>query len=144
MRRQNPVLVYLFYVYTRATQRDTPCLGTIEGFSQYVRALQALGVEKYDSYLADGHAEFLGKDGHKVVSPSVHDTLPIRDGSDSEKAQEHLDLHNQGKTSYLEMSKGLADSGVEKWTVDTNNMTFACYDKQGNALLMEEVDLLTS
>ena len=119
-------------------------LGTMEGFSQYVRALQALGVEKYDSYLADGHSEFFGKDGHKVVSPSVHDTLPISDVSDSEKAQEHLDLHNQGKTSYLEMSKGLADSGVEKWTVDTNNMTFACYDKQGNALLMEEVDLLTS
>jgi len=38
------------------------------------------------------------------------------------------------------MSKGLADSGVEKWTVDTNNMTVACYDKQGNELLMEEVD----
>ena len=38
------------------------------------------------------------------------------------------------------MSKGLADSGVEKWTVDTNNMTIAFYDKQGNALLVEEID----
>ena len=38
------------------------------------------------------------------------------------------------------MSKGLADSSVEKWTVDTNTMKFACYDKQGNELLMEEVD----
>ncbi len=115
-------------------------LGTMEGFSQYVRALQGLGVEKYDSYLADGHSEFWGKDGYKVVSLSVHDTLPICDVSDGEKAQEHLDLHNQGKTSYLEMSKGLADSGVEKWTVDTHTMTFACYDKQGNELLMEAVD----
>jgi uncharacterized protein YbcV (DUF1398 family) len=115
-------------------------LGTLEGFSQYVRALKALGVEKYDSYLADGHSEFFGMEGHKVVSPSVHEILPISDVSDSEKAQEHLDLHNQGKTSYLEMSKGLADSGVEKWTVDTNNMTFACYDKQGNELLLEAVD----
>jgi uncharacterized protein YbcV (DUF1398 family) len=114
-------------------------LGTIEGFREYVRALQALGVEKYDSYLADGHSEFFGRDGHKVVSPSVHDTLLISDVSDSEKAKVHLDLHNQGKTSYLEMSKGLADSGVEKWTVDTNTMTFACYDKQGNALLYENI-----
>src|SRR5437763_13756196 len=89
-------------------------------------------------------SEIFWKDWEKVGPAFVHDTLPIRDGSDSEKAQEHLDLHTQGKTSYLEMSKGLADSGVEKWTVDTNNMTFACYDKQGNALLMEEVDLLTS
>jgi len=115
-------------------------LGNMEDFSQYVRALNAIGVEKYDSYLADGHSEFFGKDEYKVVSPSVHGTLPISDLSDSDKAQEHLDLHDQGKTSYLEMSKGLADSGVEKWTVDTQNMTFVCYDKQGNALLMEEVD----
>jgi uncharacterized protein YbcV (DUF1398 family) len=115
-------------------------LGNIEDFSQYVRALNAIGVEKYDSYLADGHSEFFGKDGHKVVSPTIQDTLPISDVSDSDKAQAHLDLHNQGKTSYLEMSKGLADNGVEKWTVDTKNMTFACYDKQGNALLMEEID----
>ena len=115
-------------------------LGNIEDFSQYVRALKAIGVEKYDSYLADGHSEFFGKDGHKIVSPTVHDTLPISDVSDSDKAQAHLDLHNQGKTSYLEMSKGLADSGVEKWTVDTKNMTFACYDKRGGALLMEEID----
>src|SRR5947209_2272685 len=57
-------------------------LGTMESFSQYVRALQALGVETYDSYVADGHSEFFGKDGHKVVSPSVHNTLPIRDGSE--------------------------------------------------------------
>ncbi|HET8845595.1 MAG TPA: DUF1398 family protein [Ktedonobacteraceae bacterium] len=115
-------------------------LGTIESFSQYVQTLNALGVEKYDSYLADGHSEFFGKDGHKVSSPSVHHTLPISNKSDREKVQEHLNLHNQGKTSYLEMSRGLADSGVEKWTVDTKNMTFACYDKRGNELLMEEID----
>ncbi len=115
-------------------------LGTQESFPQYVQALKTSGVERYDSYLADGHTEFFGKDGHKVVSPSVHDTLPISDVSDGKKAQEHLDLHNQGKTGYLEMSKGLADSGVEKWTVDTNNMTIAFYDKQGNALLVEEID----
>ena len=114
-------------------------LGNIEDFAQYVLMLKAIGVDKYDSYLADGHTEFSGKDGHRVVSPPVHETLSINDVSDGEKAQEHLDLHNQGKTGYLEMSRGLADSGVEKWTVDTNAMTFACYDKQGRVLLMEGI-----
>jgi uncharacterized protein YbcV (DUF1398 family) len=116
------------------------CLGSRDDFSQYVRALQAVGVEKCDSYLADGHSEFFGRNGYKAVSPPVHDTLPIREVSDSKKAQEHLELHNQGKTSYLEMSRGLAESGVEKWTVDTKTMTFACYDKHGNALLIEAID----
>jgi uncharacterized protein YbcV (DUF1398 family) len=114
-------------------------LGTMEGFPQYVRALHRLGIEKYDSYLADGHSEYFGKDGHKVISPAVHDTLQISEVSDREKVLEQLDLHSQRKTSYLEMSKGLADSGVEKWSVDTKNMTIAYYDKQGNGLLVEEV-----
>lgn len=49
-------------------------LCTMEGFPQYVQALHALGIEKYDSYLADGHSEYFGKDGLKVVSPSVHES----------------------------------------------------------------------
>jgi len=55
------------------------------------------------------------------------------------KLIEHLDLHNQQKTSYLEMSKGLADSGVEKWTFDTNNMTITYCDKAGNEMLAEAI-----
>jgi uncharacterized protein YbcV (DUF1398 family) len=54
--------------------------------------------------------------------------LPVNDASDREKVVEHLGLHELGRTSYLEMSKGLADSGVEKWNVDTNAMTLG-YEK---------------
>ncbi|QBD76023.1 DUF1398 domain-containing protein [Ktedonosporobacter rubrisoli] len=114
-------------------------LGTMEGFPQYVRALHALGIEKYDSYLTDGHSEYFGKGGQKLASPAVHETLAISDTSDREKVLAHLDLHGQRKTSYLEMSRGLAESGVEKWTVDTHNMTLAYYDKQGNELLIEQI-----
>lgn len=52
---------------------------------------------------------------------------------------EHLNLHNQQKTSYLEMSKGLADSGIEKWTFDTNNMTITYCDKAGNEVFAEAI-----
>jgi uncharacterized protein YbcV (DUF1398 family) len=37
------------------------------------------------------------------------------------------------------MSKGLADSGVKKWTFDTNNMTLTYYDKAGNEMLAEAI-----
>lgn len=40
-----------------------------------------------------------------------------------------LNLHNQGKTSYLEMSRGLANSGTEAWTFDSNKMTMTYYDR---------------
>ena len=114
-------------------------LGTMERFPEYVRALSAIGVEKYDSYLSDGHSEYFAEDGRSVVSAAVHEVLPVNDASDREKVVDHLGLHELGRTSYLEMSKGLANSGVEKWTVDVKAMTLTYVDKQGRALVTEAI-----
>jgi len=35
------------------------------------------------------------------------------------------------------MSKGLADSGIVKWTVDTKNMTMTFYDKLEDKVFAE-------
>ncbi len=40
------------------------------------------------------------------------------------------------------MSKGLAESGIEKWTVDTNRMTLTFYDKAGTKMQIEAIDKL--
>jgi uncharacterized protein YbcV (DUF1398 family) len=37
------------------------------------------------------------------------------------------------------MSKGLADSGIERWTVDTHAMTMTFCDRSGDALLVEHI-----
>lgn len=114
-------------------------LGRGESFAQYVEALHAIGVETYDSYIKDGHSEYFGNSGHKVISPPAHEMLTIADTSDKEQFLKHLNLHDQGKTSYLEMSKGLADSGIEKWTVDTKIMTMTFYDKLEHEMLAETI-----
>jgi uncharacterized protein YbcV (DUF1398 family) len=114
-------------------------LGNAETLLQYVQALAAIGVEKYDSYLADGHSEYVGKHGHTVTSPPAHDKLSIAETSDRENFLKHLKLHEQGKTSYVEMSQGLAESGIEKWTVNTRHLTMIFLDKAGNELLVEEI-----
>jgi hypothetical protein len=46
-------------------------LGSARTLPEYVRALKVLGVERYDSYLADGHSEYFGQGGQRVVSPPV-------------------------------------------------------------------------
>ncbi len=115
-------------------------LGEAETLFEYVRALKAIGVTKYDSYLTDGHSEYFGKDGHKVISPPAHDTLSIAEQSNTEDFLKHLKLHEQGKTTYLEMSQGLAASGVEKWTVDTSQLIMIFYDKAGNEMLVERIN----
>lgn len=38
------------------------------------------------------------------------------------------------------MSKGLAESGIEKWTVDTSKMTMIFYDKTGNEMLVDKIE----
>ena len=89
--------------------------------------------------LADGHSEYFGKGDHKVVSPPVHEKLSMAETSNRESFLKHVNLHDQGKTNYLEMSTGLADSGIAKWTFDTNKMTIAYYDKNGNEILVETI-----
>jgi hypothetical protein len=38
-------------------------LGSARTLPEYVRALKALGVERYDPFLADGHSEYFGQGG---------------------------------------------------------------------------------
>ena len=114
-------------------------LGNAETLPQYLEALKNIGVDYYDSFITDGHSEYFGKGGHKVVSPPVHGKLSISQTSNRERFLNHLNLHNRGKTRYWEMSKGLADSGIEKWTFDTNKMTIAYYDKDGKEMLVEAI-----
>ena len=77
---------------------------------QYLQALNAIGVRKYDSFIFDGHPEYFGKNGNKVASPPVHAVLAVAETSNQHKFLEHLNLHKQQKTSYLEIMKCLPKS----------------------------------
>ena len=114
-------------------------LGSAKMLPEYVRALKALGVERYDSYLADGHSEYFGQGGDRVVSPPVHEVLPVAATGQREMFLQHLGRHERRETTYLEMSRGLAHSGIEKWTVDTGRMTMTFYDKGAREILVEQI-----
>ena len=114
-------------------------LGNAETLADYVRSLSALGVTRYDSFVANGHSEYLGNDAHRVVSHAVHEEMTIAEHSDHDAFADHLRRHERGETNYLEMSRGLAESGSERWTVDTSAMTMTFYDRSGNALLVEQI-----
>jgi uncharacterized protein YbcV (DUF1398 family) len=112
--------------------------GSAKTLAEYVLGLKKLGVERFDSYLADGHSEYFGQ-GQRVVSPPVHEVLAVAETSDREAFLEHLRRHERRETTYLEMSRGLGQSGVEKWTVDTGRMTMTFCDKAGREMLVEEI-----
>lgn len=114
-------------------------LGSAKTLAAYVQALHALGVEHYDSYLTDGHSEYFGTGGYTLVSPPVHEALTVADVGQRELFLQHLRRHELGETSYMDMSRGLAESGVEKWTVDTVAMTMTFYDRSGNAMRVDQI-----
>ncbi len=113
--------------------------GKMDMLEQYLKALNVIGVCKVDSFLRDGHSEYLGEDGFTLASPPAHDILEVATASNASELLEQLRLHKQHKTNYLQMSKGLASSGVEKWTFDTNAMTLTYFDKTGNEMLIETI-----
>jgi uncharacterized protein YbcV (DUF1398 family) len=114
-------------------------LGSAKTFAAYVRALKALGVERCDPYLVDGHSEYFGQGGYRVVSPPLHEVLSVAETGQRETFLQHLARHERRETTYLEMSRGLAQSGIEKWTVDTGRMTMTFYDKAGVEMLVEQI-----
>jgi len=114
-------------------------LGKQRTLPDYLQALKTIGVDKYDSFIADGHSEYFGKDNQKIVSPPAHDRLTITNTISREGLLKHLNLHAQGKTNYWEMSQGLADNGIEKWSFDTNEMTITYYDVEGREILVEAI-----
>jgi uncharacterized protein YbcV (DUF1398 family) len=114
-------------------------LGKQATLLQYLQALKAIGVVKYESFITDGRSEYYGKGNHKLVSPAAHEKLLIAKTATRDGLLKHLNLHSQGKTTYLEMSKGLAISGIEKWTFDTKKMTITYYGMDGSAMLTEEI-----
>lgn len=81
----------------------------------------------------------MGRNADRVTSRAVHDELTVAESSDRDAFLDHLRRHEQGETSYLEMSKGLADSGIERWTVDIHAMTMTFCDRSGDALLVEHI-----
>jgi len=114
-------------------------LGRADTMPDYVRALADLGVVRYESFVSDGHSVYMGLDAQTVSSSPEHDALSVARTSDCDAFLGHLRSHEQGQTSYLEMSTGLAESGIEKWTVHTHTMTMTFYNRSGDALLVEQI-----
>lgn len=108
-------------------------------FPKYIQALIALGVRSYDTFVIDGHSEFHGADGYAVVSPAKYPEINITGESNTEKFAKFLRRHQQGETNYLIFCGHAAETGVQKWTVDTAGMSCTYFDSEGNQMLREAI-----
>ena len=108
-------------------------------FPTYVQELIKLGVLYYDVYAIDGHAVFFGDDSYQVQQDAKYAPFDVRVVKDDELFRHYLKIHQQGETDYLTFCRHSVETGIEKWTVDTREMTCTYYDIKGNKVLVESI-----
>jgi uncharacterized protein YbcV (DUF1398 family) len=110
-------------------------------FPNYIQDLIELGVTGFETFVADGHTVYFGKNETEIQSDAKYAVLKIADESDKSQFQEDLKDHQLGKTSYQTFCLDCAWSGIEKWVIDTTKMTCIYYDKGGNEILAEAIPM---
>ena len=106
-------------------------------FPKYVQAIVQLGVSSYETFVSDGHTVYYGKDGSIQQNDAKYAALKISASADKENFRSLLKLHQQGKRDFMTFCNDCAETGVEKWIVNTAGMTCTYFDKAGNEVLIE-------
>ena len=108
-------------------------------FPTYIQEVKALGLVSYDHYVSDGHTLFRGAAGFSLVADAKYPAMEVAATGAVERLQDALHLHQQGQTDYPTFCKQAVAAGVEKWTVDTQEMQCTYFDKEGTAMLVETI-----
>lgn len=108
-------------------------------FPNYMQDLIKLGVVSFETFVEDSHSVYFGRDNFSTKSEGKYDNLKISDTLDKEQFVSDLKLHQKGGTDYITFCQHCAKSGIEKWTVKTDDMTCTYFDTKGNEVLVEVI-----
>ncbi|WP_131537107.1 DUF1398 domain-containing protein [Pedobacter nototheniae] len=112
-------------------------------FPNFVREIKALGVKRNDVYVSNGLSIYFGEGNHtEQGSPENYPDLIINEESSAEKLQHALIIHQRGETDYFTFCKQAADAGVEKWVIETGDLTVVYLDSEGNVLIKENIPVV--
>lgn len=109
---------------------------------KYIQELKALGLVSYDHYVSDGHTDYRGADGFSIAADAKYPAMAVADTGAVERLQQALIIHQQGQTDYPTFCKQAVEVGVEKWTMNTAEMTCIYFDKAGNAVVTEIIPVV--
>ena len=108
-------------------------------FPNYMQDLIKLGVVSFETFVEDSHSVYFGRDNFSTKSEGKYDNLKISDTLDKDQFVADLKLHQKGGTDYMTFCQDCAKSGIEKWTVKTDDMTCTYFDTKGNEVLVEVI-----
>ena len=108
-------------------------------FPKYISEIKESGVIAFETWVNDSHTEYFGRNNFSVKSSPQYAELLIAENSDKESFTNRLKAHQQGKTDYYTFCKDCAETGIEKWIVNLEEMTCIYYDKAQTEILVELV-----
>lgn len=108
-------------------------------FPKYIQEIKAMGVLSFETWVKDSHTEYFGANGFQTSSAAQYEDLSISATTDKDKFTGQLKNHQQGGTDYYTFCKDCAETGIEKWIVDLNQMTCTYFDQTGHQILVEQI-----
>ena len=108
-------------------------------FPKYIQEIEELGVLGFETWVNDSHTDYFGENNFHTASKPKYAELFISEKSDGENFKARLKEHQQGMTDYFTFCKDCAETGIEKWIVNLNQMTCIYYDKIGTEILVEQI-----
>src|SRR5690606_37927873 len=79
--------------------------------------LKNIGVTYYETRMEDGRSIYHVKNGYELITEPNYDPIVVDDTVNLEKLKADIENHQQGRTNYFEISRRLANNGIEKWAV---------------------------
>jgi uncharacterized protein YbcV (DUF1398 family) len=108
-------------------------------FPNYIQELKKLGVRKYETFVTDGHTDYIGLEGNKITSGSKYSKLTVQNQSKATQFITNLKSHQKGETDYPTFCNDCANAGIEKWIADLDKMTCTYFSSTGEEILIEQI-----
>lgn len=110
-------------------------------FPKYIQEIKQLGVTSFETFVKDGHTIYFGDNYYKTISESLYDLLIIEDKSNKTQFINYLKMHQKGETDFFTFCDHCAETGIEKWMMNLDEMTCTYYDTKNNEILVEEIPI---
>ncbi|MGC3977948.1 MAG: DUF1398 family protein [Paludibacteraceae bacterium] len=108
-------------------------------FPNYIQEIRQLGVVEFETWVNNSHTVYFGSENFKTSSLPQYEALQISNEVKTNSFIQKLKSHQKGETDYYTFCKDCADTGIEKWIVNLNQMTCIYYDKYNNKVLVEKI-----
>ena len=108
-------------------------------FPAYIQEIKALGLTRYEFFVADGHTIYYGDADENVSAPPIYNTKAISGNAQAQALKQIITEHQQGQSDYLTFCQLVADIGVYKWVVNTQTMLCTYYSLNGENMMAEPI-----